>query len=192
MVKVFFTVRRLQPGGFEEFRAAWAPAAMPRGWRRGFVLRHPDDRDQVAALAMCHSTDEAFREVLESAGDGDTVVSGVYDLVHQQRGVEVRGAETMVPVTARRLRPGSFADYFAASRAATPELPLGLTSVMLLRSTDEPDEVVNLGLVRSDDVGRFWSAANPVRSKMLEAIEPFVEEVGLDTTYQVVDELAFV
>jgi hypothetical protein len=156
------------------------------------VLRHPDDRDQVAALAMCDDADEGFREVLEAAGDGESLVSGVYDLVHQQRGSEVRGAETMVPVTARRLCAGCFADYFAASRAATPELPLGLTSVMLLRSTEAPDQVVNVGLVRSDDVDRFWSDANPVRSRMLEAIEPFVEEVGLDTTYQVVDELAFV
>jgi hypothetical protein len=192
LVKVFFTVRRLQPGGFERFREAWAPAAMPRGWRRGFVLRHPVDREQVAALAMCHGSDDSFREVLEAAGDGEALVSGVYDLVHQQRGVEVRGAETMVPVTARRLRPGSFFEYFAASRAATPELPLGLTSVMLLRNTEHPDEVVNMGVVRSDDVSRFWTDANLVRSRMLEAIEPFVEEVGLDTTYQVVDELAFV
>jgi hypothetical protein len=192
LVKVFFTVRRLQPEGFERFRKAWAPSAMPRGWRRGFVLQHPVDRDQVAALAICNDADESFREVLEAAGDGEALVSGVYDLVHQQRGVEVRGAETVVPITARRLRPGSFAEYFAAARAATPELPLGLTSVMLLRSTEAPDEVVNCGLVRSDDVERFWSGANPVRSRMLEAIEPFVEEVGLDTTYQMVDELALV
>jgi hypothetical protein len=192
LVKVFFTVRRLQPGGFERFREAWAPSAMPRGWRRGWVLRHPVDRDQVAALAVCDGADESFREVLEAAGDGEALVSGVYDLVHQQRGVEVRGAETMVPVTSRRLRPGSFAEYFAASRAATPELPLGLTSVMLLRSTEQPDEIVNLGLVRSDDVSRFWTEANRVRSRMLEAIEPFVEEVGIDTTYEVVDELALV
>lgn len=165
---------------------------MPRGWRRGFVLRHPVDLDQVAALAVCDDADDSFREVLEAAGDGEALVSGVYDFVHQQRGVEVRGAETMVPITARRLRPGSFADYFAAARAATPELPLGLTSVMLLRSTDTPDEVVNLGLVRSDDLSRFWSDANRVRLRMLEAIEPYVEEVGIDTTYQMVDELAFV
>jgi hypothetical protein len=192
LLKVFFTVRRLQPGGFDRFRAAWSPSAMPRGWRRGFVLRHPADDDQVAALAICHDADDCFREVLETAGDGETLVSGVYDLVHQQRGMDVRGAQTMVPVTARLLRPGSFADYVAASRAATPELPLGLTSVMLLRNTDAPDEVVSLGLVRSDDVERFWSDADPVRSKMLEAIAPFVEEVGLDTTYEVVEELALV
>lgn len=192
MVKVFFTVRRLQPGGFESFREAWAPSAMPRGWRRGFVLRHPVDRDEVAALAMCDDAEDSFREVLEAAGDGEALVSGVYDFVHQQRGVEVRGAETMVPITARRLRPGSFPDYFAAARAATPELPLGLTSVMLLRSSEVPDEVITLGLVRADDVSRFWSDAEPVRSRMLAAIEPYVEEVGLDTTYQVVDELAFV
>jgi len=49
-----------------------------------------------------------------------------------------------------------------------------------------------VGLVRSDDVERFWTDADPVRSRMLEAIEPFVEEVGLDTTHQVVDEPAFV
>ena len=192
MVKVFFTVRRLQPGGFESFREAWAPSAMPRGWRRGFVLRHPVDRDEVAALAMCDDAEDSFREVLEAASDGEALVSGVYDFVHQQRGVEVRGAETMVPITARRLRPGSFPDYFAAARAATPELPLGLTSVMLLRSSEVPDEVITLGLVRADDVSRFWSDAEPVRSRMLAAIEPYVEEVGLDTTYQVVDELAFV
>lgn len=163
---------------------------MPRGWRRGWVLRHPVDRDQVAALAVCGDADDSFREVLEAAGDGEALVSGVYDLVHQQRGVEVRGAETMVPITARRLRPGSFADYFAAARAATPELPLGLTTVMLLRNADDPDDIVNLGVVRSDDVARFWTDADVVRSRMLEAVAPFVEEVGIDTTYEVVDELA--
>ena len=141
---------------------------------------------------MCHGSADSFREALEGVGDGEALVSGMYDLVHQQRGVEVRGAETMVPVTARRLLPGSFADYFAASRAATTELPLGMTSVMLLRRIEAPDEVVNLGVVRSDDVTRFWSGANLVRSRMLEAIDPFVEEVGLDTTFQVVDELAVV
>lgn len=56
------TVRRLKPGSYEQWRAAWEPEEWPKGLR-AYILRSVNDPDEVIAFGLI----EGGREEAEAA-----------------------------------------------------------------------------------------------------------------------------
>ncbi|HYX84889.1 MAG TPA: hypothetical protein VE777_07950 [Gaiellales bacterium] len=204
-MKVVFTARRLKPGHYSEFRKAWEPEQFPDGFRGAYLLRDTADPDQITVLGLFDVTDERARELEQQLEPSEherhermapyvdeTVVSGLFDVAHMESG-GATGKEAAVLLTERQLKPGSFDAYKEAGQAATEVgggMPAGLEVFMLLRDTKDPDHTIQFGIVRADNMQAFRATLMPERQKMLDAIEPFIDRIGLDTTYELVEEVA--
>src|ERR671936_473941 len=93
-----------------------------------------------------------------------------------------------VVFTARRLKPGHYSEF---RKAWEPEqFPDGFRGAYLLRDTKDPDHRIQFGIVRADNMQAFRATLMPEGQKMLDAIEPFIDRIGLDTTYELVEEVA--
>ena len=57
------THRRLKPGTYEEFRAAWQPNDWWPAFRNGYHLRSADDPDEVISFAFYDATPEEFEAI---------------------------------------------------------------------------------------------------------------------------------
>lgn len=95
-------------------------------------------------------------------------------------------------LTVRRLKPGTFEDFRSAfMRYATPDmLPEGWVRFDMIRKTDDPDEVICFGFFEGtvDDLRAAPGEADYRRQQ--EEIAPYVESVGADGFYEVVEDLA--
>jgi heme-degrading monooxygenase HmoA len=94
---VMFTARRLKPGAWEQFRAAWDPGdAPPPGFRRAYHARNIRDEDEVISFGLFDMTIEDYRRWREEADSTenhrvDSIsafvesehVSGVYEVVEE-------------------------------------------------------------------------------------------------------------
>ncbi len=71
------TARRLKPGSYEAFRAAWDPADAPPEvigrWRRIYHARDVDDEDVVLSFGLFDGTLDELRELQGQAGRGGQV-----------------------------------------------------------------------------------------------------------------------
>src|SRR5690242_2482578 len=124
-MKVVFTARRIAPGRFEEFRRAWEPEQWPDGMLKTYILRDPGDPDQVTVLGLFDVSDERAAELQDELEATErarharmapfveaTLVSGLFDVAHTETG-SATGERAAVPLTERRLRPGTFDQYAA-------------------------------------------------------------------------------
>lgn len=206
MVKVVLTARRLRAGTYERFRRAWEPQGRPDGMVKAYLLRDPADAELIVALGLFDLSDGRARELHGQLAPSErerhermapyverTLLSGLYDVAMTDTG-SATGDHTVVPLTERRLHPGMFDRYLAATQAALEAMgsdPLpGLARMLVLRDTADPDHLVQLGIVRTGDLEATRAAAAARRPAMLESIAPFVADVGLDATYQLVEELS--
>jgi hypothetical protein len=92
-------------------------------------------------------------------------------------------------LTVRKLKPGAFEEFreaFMAGEAAEAEMPSG-SQFFMVRNSDDPDEVICFGLfdgtleeLRNSDLYSGYD-------EQLEKIKPFVEAVGTDGMYEVVE-----
>jgi hypothetical protein len=90
-------------------------------------------------------------------------------------------------LTVRKLKPGTFEEFREAFMKGEPdEAPAG-TQFFMLRKTDDPDEVICFGLfdgtieeLRSSDIYSGYE-------EQQRDIVPFVESVGADGLYDVVE-----
>ena len=93
-------------------------------------------------------------------------------------------------LTVRTLKPGSFDDFREAfMRHERPDdPPPGFVRFDMLRNTSNPDEVICFGFFDGtmDELRR--AAADLGYDKQLEDITPFVESVGADGLYEIVEE----
>jgi heme-degrading monooxygenase HmoA len=92
---VMFSVRRLKPGAWEQFRRAWDPGeSMPPGFQRAYHARNIRDDDEIISFGLFDvSLDdyhrwrgeadvEERRRVIElSAFVENEVASGVYEVI---------------------------------------------------------------------------------------------------------------
>lgn len=46
------TVRKLQPGSYDDWRKAWEPDEWPEGAQRAYILRNLDDSDEIIAFGF--------------------------------------------------------------------------------------------------------------------------------------------
>ena len=203
-MKAVFTARRLNAGHYDDFRKAWEPDQWPAGFSGAYLMRDTADPDQITVIGLFDvSDDEAARlqanlepserERHERMAPhiAETLVSGLFDVaVHEDGGAT--GDQKAVLLTERMLKPGSFDAYMDAGRRMRDTMsgmPSGL-EFMLLQDTANPDHTIQLGIVRVADMQAFRESVGSGRQEMLDAIAPHVASIGIDTTYELVEEIA--
>ncbi len=94
---VMFTARRLKPGAWEDFRAAWDPGdAAPPGFQRAYHARNIRDEDEVISFGLFDMSEDDYRRWREEDDAGETervdrisafvqneYVSGVYEVIEK-------------------------------------------------------------------------------------------------------------
>ena len=92
---VMFTARRLKPGAWEEFRAAWDPGEEPPpGFQRAYHARNIRDEDDVISFGLFDMSMDGYRRWREEADSLENQrvdhmsafvenehVSGVYEVI---------------------------------------------------------------------------------------------------------------
>jgi hypothetical protein len=203
-MKAVFTARRLNAGHYDDFRKAWEPDQWPMGFKGAYLMRDTADPDQITVMGLFDvSDDDATRmqtDLAPSERDrhermaphiADTLVSGLFDVAAHETG-GATGNHSAVLLTERTLKPGSYDAYMDAGRRLSDEMggmPAGL-EFMLLQDTANPEHVIQLGIVRVADIQTFRDSVMPGRQNMLDAIAPYVASVGLDTAYELIEEVA--
>ncbi len=170
-----------------------------------YILRDRNDPDQVTAFGLFDLVEDAVAEVrVELAPKereredrmaphvAETMTSGFFDVPWMMDG---RGAgdHGLVPMTERWLRPGTSLEFRTALKeyiAVIGELPPGLAQAMLFASESNPDHLIQLAIVRTDNPRGFTEMNRPGRETMLEALSPYIESIGIDTTYDLVEEVS--
>jgi heme-degrading monooxygenase HmoA len=92
-------------------------------------------------------------------------------------------------LTVRKLKPGTFEqfrDEFMAGMGETP--PEGFGRFAMVRNAENPDEVITFGFFDGSAEQLREVAAAEGYAEQLERIAPFVESVGADGLYEVVEE----
>lgn len=65
---VMFTARRLKPGAWDQFRAAWDPGGEPPpGFRQAYHARNIRDEDEVISFGLFDMTEQDYRRWREEA-----------------------------------------------------------------------------------------------------------------------------
>jgi hypothetical protein len=94
-------------------------------------------------------------------------------------------------LTVRTLKPGTFEQF---RKAFTPSddpqnMPAGWVHFNMIRNTENPDEVICFGFFDGtvDDLRR--GAADSGYAEQLEAVAPFVESLGTDGLFEVIEDI---
>ncbi len=92
---IMFTARRLKPGAWDQFRAAWDPGdAPPPGFRQAYHARNIRDEDEVISFGMFDMNREDYHRWREASDAQENKrvdrissfvenehVSGVYEVI---------------------------------------------------------------------------------------------------------------
>jgi hypothetical protein len=201
-MKVALTARRLRQGSYDAWRKAWEGDGPPETVQRAYILRNPADPDEVVAFGIFDVGDDQMRSRNDEEAEkrrmdamephvAETMTSGIYDVIYHREGGRATGTTMAIPLTQRFVKEGSenaFRDA-ADGAAGLDSLPDGLTEVFAIRSVDRPNEVISFGIIRTDDLARMGEERSGRRQRLIDALEPHVERIGLDATYEVVEEL---
>jgi hypothetical protein len=57
------SVRRLRPGGYEDFRRAWEPEEFPEGFTRAYHVRNLTDENQIVSFGFYDGTLEDLERI---------------------------------------------------------------------------------------------------------------------------------
>ena len=95
-------------------------------------------------------------------------------------------------LTVRRLKPGTFEQFREAfmKPLESSDRPDGLVRFAMVRNIDEADEVICFGLFDGTAEELRASSEAAGRNEQQEAIAPFVESVGADGLYEVVEDIS--
>jgi hypothetical protein len=88
------TARRLKPGSYDRFRAAWDPGSVPAGWTRIYHCRDVSDPDVVISFGLFDGTLDQLREAQRRLGRGEqvdrvnphvseTLLDGSYEIIEE-------------------------------------------------------------------------------------------------------------
>lgn len=94
---VMLTARRLEPGAWEQFRAAWDPGEeRPPGFKRAYHVRNIRDEDEVVSFGLFDMSIEDYRRWREESDTQETRrvdrlsafvrnehISGVYEVIDE-------------------------------------------------------------------------------------------------------------
>jgi len=95
-------------------------------------------------------------------------------------------------LTVRKLRAGTFDEFREAfmKPVRAGQMPAGWRRFNMLRSAEDPDEVVCFGIFDGTAEDLRASAALVGYEEQQAAIAPFVESVGADGFFEIVEDLA--
>jgi Antibiotic biosynthesis monooxygenase len=92
-------------------------------------------------------------------------------------------------LTVRTLKPGSFDQFRDAFMSGMDnEPPEGFVRFEMLRNTESPDEVISFGFFDGTPEQLREIAAAEGYEEQLARVAPFVESVGADGLYEIVEE----
>jgi hypothetical protein len=202
-VKVVVAARRIKPGAYDLFRAAWEPPAWSPGCAGAYIMRDPEDDCQILSLSLWEPDDadgpRAAREGGETAAERDermrphvheTLACGAYEVVDARDGAG--GEERLrLPLRMLRLKPDTFETWHASWLApfrAIGEPPEGLVRAYALRGLDDPDVVVGMGFFRGD-WERFKLDHHGALEASRKAQDRVVDRIWLDAAYELVEEV---
>jgi quinol monooxygenase YgiN len=108
------------------------------------------------------------------------------------RQYERREAQMICALTVRRVKPGAFDQFRDAFMSGVEREgpPPGLLRFNMVRNVDDPDEVICFGLF-DGDAGQMRSGDRAAYDEQLARIAPFVEAVGTDGLFEVVEQVSF-
>jgi hypothetical protein len=100
--------------------------------------------------------------------------------------------DVICALTVRTLKPGTFERFRETFMAYEPlnDPPPGFLGLKMVRSMEKPDEVICFGLFEGTVDELRSAVADTDYAGQLEAIAPFVESVGADGLYEVVEDHA--
>ena len=91
-------------------------------------------------------------------------------------------------MTVRKLKPGSYDDWRKAWGGSDEEMPEGVEAY-ILRSLNDPDEIIALGLFEGE-LEQIRATMDPDAERARqEAMAPFIESVGADGIYEVIERI---
>ena len=95
-------------------------------------------------------------------------------------------------LTTRRLKPGTFDDFRKAFMGGEipDDPPEGWVRFNMIRNVEDPDEVICFGFFDGDAGALRAAAAEQGYDEQMEAIAPYVESVGVDGLYEIVEDFA--
>ena len=95
----------------------------------------------------------------------------------------------MVALTVRKLKPGTYDDWREAWGSA--DGPSGARAWIARRVGDE-DEILAFGMIDAslEDLEKFRSSSGDEQAR-LSKMEPYIESVGSDGLYEVIEEVTF-
>ncbi len=93
-------------------------------------------------------------------------------------------------LTVRKLKPGTFDQFREVfmDGADAENMPEGWLRFNMVRNAEDPDEVICFGFFDTDAAGMRAKAAQGGYAEQQAAIAPFVESVGADGLYEVVED----
>jgi heme-degrading monooxygenase HmoA len=94
-------------------------------------------------------------------------------------------------LTVRKLKPGTFDQFREAFMGGVGggNMPEGWVRFNMVRSAENPDEVICFGFFDGDVEGVRANAAQAGYKEQQAAIAPFVESVGADGLYEIVEDM---
>jgi heme-degrading monooxygenase HmoA len=91
-------------------------------------------------------------------------------------------------LTVRTLKPGTFDQFRDAFMQGADDMPEGFVRFNMLRNTENPDEVISFGFFDGSVEQLREVASREGYEEQLEGIAQFVESVGADGLYEIVEE----
>ena len=91
-------------------------------------------------------------------------------------------------LTVRKLKPGAFEDFREKFMVMEEDIPEGWVRFNMIRNTDDPDEVICFGFFEGTVEQLRQSAAEGGYAEQMEGIAPYVESVGTDGLFEVVED----
>lgn len=92
-------------------------------------------------------------------------------------------------LTVRKLKPGSFDQFREAFMGGMEDdPPEGFVRFNMLRNAEDPDEVISFGFFDGSVEQLREVASKEGYDEQLQRIAPFVESVGADGLYEIVEE----
>ena len=91
-------------------------------------------------------------------------------------------------LTVRKLKPGTFDEFRVAfmGEESTEGMPAG-SQFFMVRTSKDPDEVICFGLFDGTADELKGSSAYDEYDDQLKKIEPFIDSIGADGLYEVVE-----
>ena len=91
-------------------------------------------------------------------------------------------------LTVRKLKPGTYDEWRKAWQGDDEDMPEG-AEIYILRNQKDPDEIIAFGIVEASLEDMMATMDPAVEEKRQEAMAPYVESVGADGMYEVIEQI---